>query len=172
MTRVEYGVNSPFSRRYGCRILALCWVFGLFAGAFLFLQAGPSLLPMMRRVILFPVSIAGLFSSLLIPFLFTVFAVYSSLIWLIVPVCFAEGALLSFCLIGISQAFSSAGWMIRTLVLFRSGVCAVCTLLVWLRIFSGGKTGGWLCWCVYICAAACILDYSVISPFLASLIIH
>ena len=172
MTRVEYGVNSPFSRRYGCRILALCWVFGLIAGAFLFLQAGPFSFSLMHRIIGSPVSIVGLLSNLLIPFLFTVFAVYSSLFCLSFPICFTEGVLFSFCFAGISRTFSSAGWMLRWIVLFRSGICAACTLLVWFRIFSGGKTGVWLFWWLSVCTAACILDYSVISPFLASLIIH
>ena len=172
MIRYESGVLMPWYRKYGYRILALCWLLGLVCGALLFLQAGSSVLSLMRRVVWNPVSISGLLSNLLIPFLFTVYAVYTSVLWLIFPVCIMEATLHSFCLAGLYQAFSSAGWLVCGLVLFHSSVCAFAAFLVWSRIYSGGKIRGWLCWWIFVCAVVYVLDYYVISPFLASLIIH
>lgn len=172
MIRVDCSAVSPVCRKYGCWILALCWLLGLICGSLLFLHAGPSFLTLMRRIIFIPVSISGLLSNLLIPFLITVYSVYFSMLWLIFFVCFLEGAALSWSAAGILVAFSSAGWLIHWLVLLRSSFLAASAFPVWVRIFSGGKTGAVFCWWFFAATALCILDYTVISPFLASLIIH
>ena len=172
MTSVTCDVFSTFCRRYSYGILALCRLSGIVCGVFLFLKAGPSSFLMMRRVIETPVSIVGLLSNLLFPFLITVYSVFIFSSWLIFAVCFLDGVLLSWFAAGISVAFSSAGWLLCSFLLFHSNCCFIGAYLVWSCLLSGErKIGRFFCWGL-IASAACYFDYFVISPFLASLIIH
>jgi len=172
LVRVDYSA-APFVCRK-CRgfLLASCWLLGLVCGWLLFHYAGTICEALMRRIVISPVSISGLLSSFLIPFLITVYSVCFSMPWIIFPVCFLKGVSFSFVSSGIWKAFSSAGWLVQSVLLFRSSCFAVGAFLVWIRFFSGRSTSGAFFVWLLLAAAGCILDYSVISPFLASLIIH
>ena len=117
MTGVVCGTVPQVCRKYICCILAICWLSGLFYGIFVFYYAESSVVSLMRRTLVSSVSIVGLLSNLLIPFLFTVYAVYYSMSWLLFPVCFWEAFSVSFVMTGVCMAFGSAGWLVRSMIL-------------------------------------------------------
>lgn len=127
---------------------------------------------MMRGAASGSVSIAGLLGITTLPFLISAFAVSFSMAWLIFPVCFCKAFAFSFVSLGVLQAFGSAGWLVRLLLLFSD--CAGMPLLYgfWLRHLPGGRPVG--VWETAFLLAACVLlgsvDYRIISPFLAGLL--
>lgn len=163
----------PHWWRKGCRFfLAFSWLAGLACGILVYLSAGNFLLSLMRSTLYVPVSIVGLLCVTTFPFLLSAFAVFLSKPVLLLPICFGKAFLFAFASIGILQAFGSAGWLLRWLLLFSD--CASIPLLYWfwLRYLPGYRSlSGW--------EAASMLslwlligsvNYSVISPLLARLI--
>ena len=151
-------------------LLAVCWLLGVFCGMLLFLHAGTPVFSLMRRLPYGSVSIVSLLAAGLIPFLFTAYAVFISRPRMVFAVAFCKACLFSFVSLGISVAFASAGWLMRGLLLFGSGVSCVMLYFLWLRILSGRKTY-WLA-VAAAAAAACWTSFYIISPFLACLIEH
>lgn len=152
--------------------LAVCWFSGLLCGIFVFLRAGAPVTSLMRRMLYGSVSIVSLISICFIPFLFTAFAVFISELRLLFPICFCKALLFAFVSIGICAAFGSAGWLLRTLLLFCDGICVLFLYILWVRLLSGQEFkcfAGTIGFSV-VCILAGITDYYVISPFLARLI--
>lgn len=165
--------NVPhLNRRYVRCLLAICWISGLLCGIFMFYNAGPPVASMMRRTLASSVSIVGLLSNLLIPFLFSVYAVSASMPWLIFLICFFEAGVFSFVSAGICVAFGSAGWLVRSMLMLCSGVGASAQYVLWLQLLSGRNTAGVTILFSFLLAMVYACDYYVISPVLASLIIN
>ena len=165
LDRVEMVSLKPASRYSS---LAVCWIFGLLGGTVLFLYAGTPVVSLMRSVPLGSVSIVSLLLTGLIPFLFTAYAAFLSEPWVLFVACFCKGFLFSFVSLGISIAFSSAGWLMRRILLFSGDIWCVALLFLWIRILSGQKA----CWFAVLTAGAlaCGISCYIISPFLVCLI--
>lgn len=165
--------DSPHWWRKGCRFFLACsWLSGLACGILVYLSAGGLLVSLMRSTVYVPVSIVGLLCVTTLPFLFSALAVFLSKPGLLLPICFGKAFLLAFVSIGIFQAFGSAGWLLRWLLLF--GDCASVPVLYWfwLRYLPGTRP---LCgWEAFSMLSLGVLigsvNYSVISPFLVRLI--
>jgi len=154
------------------RILAFCWVLGLLCGAVVSLSAESSLVPLMHSAACRPVSITSLLCVTILPFLISALAVASSWTALIFPLCFCKAFSFAFVSLGVFQAYGSAGWIVRYLLLFSD--CAAVPFLYgfWLRCLSGRHT-----LCLFdtalmlgICILLGSMDYRIISPYLARLI--
>ena len=126
---------------------------------------------MMRRAVSCPVSIVGLVVVLL-PFLFSAFAVYLSKTWLFLPFCFLKAFQFAYVAGSVSMAFGSAGWLIRLLLLFSDGCTIPVLLWIWLRwIGRGGRKAlQQIAACTILGAMVWAVDYFVVSPFLGMLI--
>jgi len=148
--------------------LAFCWCLGLIFGVFLFLYAGTPGVSLMRRMVSGSVSIVSLIGIGLLPFLFTAYAVFLSEFRLLFPICFCKACMFAFVSFGICVSFSSAGWMMRRLLLFYDSVWCALLYFLWYRLLVGRKA----CWLVIILAdvLAGSIEYYIISPFLAGLI--
>ncbi len=165
--------DSPQRRRKVCRFLLACmWLSGLLCGTLVYLSAEDSLISQMRSCVYAPVSIIGLLCGILLPFLFSAFAVYFSMPVLLFPICFGKAFLFSYISAGILFAFGSAGWLIRYLVLFGDCVSTPVLYWFWLRNLPGSHTRhtGESVFIVSLLILAGSIQYSVISPFLARLI--
>lgn len=152
-------------------ILACAWFLGLFSGVLFSMSASDSLGSTMRAAAGGCVSISGLLSAILLPLLFSAFAVYIFKPTLLIPIAFLKAFVFAFLGVGILGAYGSAGWLIRLLLMFSDILMLPLLWWYWLRAFSGPKRR------VFDTSVAAVyallvgsIDYCVISPFLANLI--
>lgn len=171
--RFSFFSYTPRSwRKAGIILLAFFWTLGLFLGIYSSFPMEDSFFRLMRAAAGCRVSIVGLFAVLILPFLFSAFAVYFSQPWLLLLICFLKAYCFGFCCFLTQISFGSAGWLLRLLLLFSD--CCILPVLCWfwIRHISGEKRALWQD--LAVCAAASLLiggvDYCVISPFLATLI--
>lgn len=153
-------------------LLALFWGAGLLLGVGLACQAGDSIFSLMRIAASRRVSIVGLFSSILLPFLLSAAAVYLHGASLLLPVSFLKAFSFGFCAVTVMKAFGSAGWLVCRLLLF-SDCCLMPVLFwFWLRHIRGGRRSVKMDMrlCAILIAAVGSIDYFLISPFLMSII--
>ena len=152
--------------------LAFFWLSGLICGILVFLSAGNSLIPLMRSALSAPVSIVGLLCVSMLPFLLSVFAVFVSNPRLILLVSFGKAFFFSLVSLGVIQAFGSAGWFVRWLLLFSDSVSLPLLYWYWCRYISGSREFcGWeTCGVLSLGLLIGSVDYCLVSPFLALLI--
>ncbi len=156
------------SRRY----LAFSWVSGLAGGCLAYLLGGESLHALMRGVLYAPVSIVGILCVSLLPFLLSAYAVFLSNLSFLLPICFLKAWLFSQISLGIYQAFSSAGWLMRILLLFSSWTSLPILYWFWLRYLSPEHRASTL-EALLACSLLLLvgsIHIRVISPFLVCLI--
>lgn len=148
-------------------LLGMAWLLGMLIAVVTYSQTCIS--SMMHLAASDQVSIVSLIVSVLLPYLLSAFAVYISKPLLLLPIAFLRGFSLMLVLIGTTEAFGSAGWLVRSLFLFSDLFFMPFLYLFWRRSISGApKDGRWVC-----CAAGLILaclDYRFVSPFLAGLL--
>ena len=160
--------KDSVSRMQSNPALLLAWSLGLVVGVYFFLSAGTPVFSMMREIPAGSVSIVSLLVTGLIPFLFTAYAVFISSYWLILAVCFCKAILNSFISMGITVAYASAGWLVRSLLLISDSFICVLLLFLWLRFRSESKTRWFLSWLVCIVISTSV--FYIISPYAAGLI--
>lgn len=170
---ISKGSEFPLWWRRGCRaLLALAFCIGLILGIFSAGIAGETFFSMMRGAAYSTVSIPGLLSMILLPFLFTAFAVYFSHPWLLLLIGFGKAFSFGLCSCGVMWAFGSAGWLIRMLLIFSDGMILPVLMWLWLRHISGRKPS--FSRDLAVCAAFALFiggfDYCVVSPFLVTLL--
>ena len=135
------------------------------------MSASDALYPTMRAAVYSRVSISGLLSAMLLPLLFSAFAVYISNTWLLIPIAFSKAFAFAFLGIGILVSFGSAGWLVRLLLMFGDIVMLPVLWWYWQKALTARQNP--LPHCAAAAAFALLiggLDYCVISPFLANLI--
>ena len=170
----EWFSGSVFSisqRKIRTVFLAFFWCMGLLTGAILAQYSGEIHFSLMRRAAACSVSIVGLFTVLL-PFLFTAFAVVLSNCFLFYPIAFLKALTFSYHACVVSAAFGDAGWLVRYLFLFTDACTIPVLLWIWIR-GSGNRCIGLLHGtgiCVLIACAVGLIDFCIVSPFLAMLI--
>lgn len=171
MARFSHHDFTDFWRRCSRLCLALIWIFGLIAGCILFFSAEPEFSSLMPMAVGGRVSIVGLLSVILLPFLFSAFAVFISQSWLLLPLAFCKAVCFSYVSLGVMEAYGSAGWLMRLLLMFSD--IAVLPLLYgyWQRYISGDRQFGIWPGLLFLVGGLCIgsMDYCLISPFLAGL---
>lgn len=167
-------LNLPAWQRKGPgSLLACAWLLGLVSGAVLSIFAGDPLFSMMRAAASSCVSIPGLLSATLLPLLFSAFAVYISKPWLLIPIAFGKAFLFSYLSVGVMIAFGSAGWLIWWLLMFSDSCSLPLLWWFWLKAVSQPR-GSLIRRTGFALAAAAVIgsvDYCIVSPFLADLIL-
>lgn len=161
-----------FGRKVSLTILAVVWLLGLLLGTVISICAGDSLVSLMRMAVSGRVSISGLLSAMVLPFLLSALAVYIQKPVLLVLIAFGKAFLVSYLGLGAMAAYGSAGWLVRWLLMF-SDCCSLPLLwLYWLRLLSGKRRFASIETAALMIAVVLIgsLDYCVVSPFLAVLI--
>ncbi len=169
----RFTYDSLHQRRKAIRrYLAFSFFLGLVCGSLAYLSAGESIIPLMRGVPYAPVSIVGALCVSVFPILFSAYAVFLSNYGLLLPLCFAKAFLFSFVSLGISQAFASAGWLMRILLLFSDWTSFPILYWYWLRNLSpDSRFNFWET--VLVCSLVGLLGsihFGIISPFLVRLI--
>lgn len=148
-------------------IFLTVWVAGMILGTFTATAASTPYFLLMRIAPKSNVSIVSLAVTVLLPFLFTAYAVYTDRILLRNSICFAKTFTVAFCSFGICAAYRSAGWLIRFLLQF-SDICTM-PVLCWLGMQNRRlrKVEIIRCGSMYLFVIG--LDLWLVSPFLASI---
>ena len=169
---IFYDGWTCLSRRIPLIALVVCFCFGIQLGQYYASCGNETYFLLMRMVPMCPVSIVGLISVTFLPFLFSAFAVYFSHPQFLLPICFVKAFLFSCCACSATCAFGSAGWLVRLLLQFTD----ICTLPLlcwfWIRHKSAEKVRFWqdIVLCGLLVAVVCVIDCSIVSPYLVSLI--
>lgn len=161
-----------FLRKDSVAFLAFPWISGLVTGVVTSYFAGNSFFSLMRSVISSPVSIVGLLSAMLLPLLFSAFAVYISSPWLLIPTVFLKGFFYAYLCFGILLCFGDAGWLIRLLLIFSDTLMLPVFWMYWIRGLRGGRSDLLIRTAPAFSTALLIgsIDFSVISPFLGEIL--
>ena len=163
-------LQSP--RRVYAVFLAFALLLGVILGSLCSGFAEPVLFLLMRTAAESRVSIVCLLPVMLLPIFLSAFAVSSSKTVLMLLICFSKAFLFSFVSLGISQTYGSAGWLIRSMLLFSD--CLTTPMLYWFWLRHLPENRPYVGWETFGMSALGILigsvDYRIISPFLASLI--
>lgn len=136
MARFMHSFNTSTFRRRNI-LLAMSWTFGLGSGALAFRYGGDHIVSLMPSLLSSRLSIVGLAASALLPFLFSVFAVYFSAPLLLIVVCFAKAFLFAYISCGIHGCFVEAGWLVHWLALFVDAFSIPVLYLYWQQHISG-----------------------------------
>lgn len=146
------------------------WLLGLLCGTLFAVGADDSLASLMRAAASNRVSIVVLLTTAFLPFLITAYAV--SINRYAIGSCLAllKGFAYSFCGCVIVRAFGSAAWLVQPMLQFTDMVTSI--LLCWFGIRCFTRQCSLrrdLAVCILISAAAVVIDYLLVSPFLAAL---
>ena len=161
-------VISDRSRRMF--LFSAFWITGLCVGTLLAMQADPLFLSKMRaaneRVSIVVVLVSGV-----LPLGIAAYAVFIEQYWIFHLLCFLRALLLA--LVGgiIYRAFGLAGWLLQPMWQFTDMVSAAVFACFCFRGFltAGADWKKDLCVCLTVCTLAAILDFYLVSPFLAAL---
>lgn len=126
-------------RNAGVAFLAACFLSGLFFGVWMSYGVEFSV-SLMRGVMDSAVSIVSLLGVLLLPLLFSALAVYFSKPRWLFGIAFLKAFSFAFVSAGICTGFGSAGWLVRSLILFSDGLSLPLLWLYWLRHIPGRRT--------------------------------
>lgn len=150
--------------------LALIAVMSAGLGALFAGTSGDTYILLMRMAANRPVSIVGSAVSVFLPFLVSLFIITHSKPWLVYLICGIRIFLFSSAGLALERSFASAGWLVR-LLLQMPDLCLI-PMLIWFSLLSlaGSCTKRVVACCILLAAAIGMLDYCVISPFLANLI--
>lgn len=165
-------VFLPSDRQLPCKILLLVsWSIGLICGIAYAFQADSSFSSLMHSAALSPVSIVSLLIVLFLPFLISAIAVFLSRPVLLMPLAFTKAFSFGACAFAADLAFSSAGWLLRSMLMFSDLLTVPVLIWFWLRCLKGDRFRS--CRDLAICAGFIVLignfDFYIVSPFLAML---
>lgn len=168
MARFLHHDFQRIRRRTNWLSLAFFFVLGLFSGGYLFLRADDSFAFLMCRALSGRVSIVGLASVSVLPFLFSAFAVSLYLPRLFRVVAYCKALTFSYVALGIWAAYGSGAWLAHLLLMF-SDICTIPLLwLYWLRHSEAPGRDGDGCYLITLIFIGS-LDYFIVSPFAAAL---
>ena len=169
LTNFQTSCNLQECRQNLC-MFALCSVFSAGLGAWFAGTSGNTYILLMRMAASRPVSIVGSAVSVLLPFLVSLLIIVHSKPWLVYLICgihIFHFSSTGFCL---GFSFGSAGWLVRSLL--QMSDFFLIPVLLWFSLYSFAKNRSKqvaVC-CISYAALIGMLDYCVISPFLADLI--
>ena len=151
-------------------IFTLCAVCSAGLGVLLAASAGNQYFLLMRTAASCRVSIVGSAVTVFLPFLVSVFVITHSKPWLVYLICGINIFSLSASCYAICRSFGTAGWLMQGMMQFSS----ICLTVVLIRLsvlrLSGTYGRRILICCIGAAVAIGMIEYFLISPFLANLI--
>ena len=168
-TKILSSWNMQKCNRCLC-IFAICTVCSAGLGVIFAASAGNHYFLLMRKATSCFVSIIGSAVTVLLPFLVSVFIITHSKPWLAYLICGIYIFSLSSTCYAICCSFGTAGWLMQLMMQFPD-ICLT-PVLIWLFLLrlAGQGNRRILAWCFGFALAVGMIDYCVISPFLANLI--
>ena len=152
--------------------LALAWICGLILGSLLSVSADTLLAPVMHAVVYDGMSISGLLTVILLPLFLSAYAVYFSQSVVLILLAFLKAFLFSYTAAAILITYSVSGWLLLFLLLFSDLLMLPILWSLWLCAASvpNDRVLRRIGICVIFALLISFVDYTVIVPFLASLI--
>ena len=172
MAQLLQRIFSQHLRKYHNIFLAFIWLLGLHCGISVFRISQISFFPLMRGAEDCSVSIVGLLSVSLLPFLFSALAVYIRSFPLLGLLCFIKSSLFAFVSMGLFSTYDSAGWLLRLLMMF-SDLCSLVPLWwCWIRSSDTVSVGSFrpVVMASFAVTVIVCLDFYYISPLLVKLL--
>ena len=168
-TNFQTSCNLQEYRQNWCT-LALCAVFSAGLGVLFADASGDAYIRLMRMAASRPVSIVGSAVSVFLPFLVSVFLITHSKPWLVFLICGIRIFLFSSAAFAMGRSFGSAAWLVR--LMFQMPDLCLIPVLIWFSglTLAGNCTKRVMTCCIMFAAVIGMLDYCVISPFLADLL--
>ena len=172
MARFLHAVYSFCIRKWDKFLLAFCWVAGLGFGGSGFRYAGSIFVSQMPLAVVSQPSIFGLLISSALPFLFSAFAVYIQLPWLMYGICFLKASSAAYVSCGVFAVFGASGWLVRWLFLFTDIIGTALLYSYCHRHISGVRKFSISCLAAYAGALFLLIsaDYSFVSQLLLRVI--
>lgn len=180
--RITGGLHNliPFAKIFASRPLhnraiaklVFAVVAGLLSGSCLSLNADSYAYAAMLSASGYRVSFGGLIAVLILPVVFSLFAVYTSQVWLIYLTGFIKAFLSSFIGTGLILSSGDSGWLLRMLLMFSDFVSLPVLCWLWMHISTHGRSSNLRSTAIVFLVMGGIgfMDYYYISPFLANLI--
>lgn len=167
--KVTSGHNMQDSKQIWF-ILLLCAILCTVSGALLTVSAPHSYILLMRMALSCPVSIVGTALTVYVPFLVSVYLIIHSKPWLVNLICGIYLFLFSAAGCAIASAFGTAAWLIRLMAQFPDLCLIPALILLSLFKFKGKCSKYTAVWFSIFALVTGMIDYCLISPFLANLI--
>ena len=171
--------RNDISRARSCRkgnihilLISVNWITGFLFGCYLGSQLTDTGVSVMHNVVSCPLSFFSLYFVLFFPFVVSAVFIKLSQPLLSLLVTFAKALFVGYCSCGILIVFSSAGWLIRSLVLFSDSLIIILLLWFWIRNIAGdgNKFKSDIILCAVLSFAISCIDYFAVSPFLEALL--
>ena len=148
--------------------IVLCLSCGFIFGCSLY---EPSFLSLMRCATLSPMSIVGIFVCIYLPLICTYFSFNFNKPIVIDIICFIKAAGFGFSCCLIDKYFSSAGWLIRLLLLFSDSFTLFILLSLWIQhfLFRCNCSKNSLFLAFFFCTVLIFIDIFAVFPFIQGL---
>ena len=163
---------SGHIRRGSATILAFVLCSGFLIGSIFPMLTENNSLSMMRTAAQCRVSIVTLFSVLILPFLFSSFAVMIHQVWLLLPIGFMKAFLFGFASSSVLCLFGSPGWLICLFLLFSDYLSLPVLCWFWIRVLDPNfrSVTRSLVPLVPLLFGIVFIDVHYVSPFLVDLL--
>lgn len=156
---------------YCLSFIAITWISGLLCALLYIKQFSFSL---MYPLHIERVSIVGMIVSLILPIILLYILLNRCYFYLILPVIFLKSFNYMCCYLCITYSYGTAGWLVRTLLLFSDTVSVIILLHFCYRFAAGNKIGmtSYFKYTFAVLIIVGCLDYYIISPFILMLLNH
>lgn len=162
---------SPILRRGSATVLAFTLCCGFLFGSLFAALSGSFSFSMMRTAMISRVSIVSLFAVMLLPLLFTAYAVWSGRLWLVIPVAFCKAVSFGFLGASVMCVQGNSGWLLRLLFLFSDSLTFPILCWFWVRALDRRGIYRDMSVVCSLILGIVILDCQFISPFLVNLLL-
>lgn len=156
-----------------CALLISCfWIAGFLLGSYYGLRLTDKSCFLLHNAVYNPASFFSLYLVLFSPFILSTLLIRSHIPFATLLITFTKALSFGFCACGTVVAFSSAGWLIRSLLLFSDSIIVVLLLWFWIRniAHSGNHLNADISICAVFTFTISCIDYFAVSPFLDALL--
>ena len=151
-------------------LICICWVAGLISGCLITVPSEPDASGAIFSLVQSRPSLLQLCGLRLLPVIALALCVKLRPVALFVI--WGKGMLFGFCLSDIARTFSTAGWLVQSLLLFSDFVAIVVFLWFGIRNIGSKKQTMYFdaIFCLNSVSIACVIDYKAVSPYLMMLL--
>ena len=147
------------------------WLIGIFLGYCLACKDTTFSESLLLSIVLQPISIAGLFTCVFLPFLISHYIYISGNRPFLLFICFIKAVSFSYSWTIVANYFRSAAWLIAFLLMFSDIFSLILLLHFWYACVIDAKSSQKYTYCIHLLLLIVfsLVDYGVIVPFMQKL---